>query len=412
MARRIKTKVMKKTLGGDDISTARITDLFEEMMGSKDADPNVIIPKLITVKTQISQIYKVFKQFSDSVLFREDFPKFQNALLQISKFADEVKENIDFNILHEEEYYKMDKTDINLLYRTLKNNNYVQKLIVVCGNLKKYSANFSDTKNLKDNFIMQEPGLSFRIFDFSTLDLKLLWIDSNITPTVKRYVLCVLSKLYENLFELYKTITSPDVDIDEFSEILMKCLEKLKKQPGLNRCNNAFKRISESIGLLKNNFTGYYRESVASANPNIIIESFIIDVSNQSSNDARLTREFRIIIAHLHKMSNQSGKIKDPKIKGLFNMLNNNFAAFDKGMGKTSEDESSSSMPSETPADDETNISDVLDNVDNLDNLDNVDNTEEVDSTEDVEQLDTDNLDNLDNTEEVDNSDKAEYDII
>ena len=48
--------------------------------------------------------------------------------------------------------------------------------------------------------------------------------------------------------------------------------------------------------MLEDNFDGYYRESVEAANPSIIIENFIVDVSVNQQPSASLTGEFRRII--------------------------------------------------------------------------------------------------------------------
>ena len=149
--------------------------------------------------------------------------------------------------------------------------------------------------------------------------------------------------VYKDLFAIYQLVTSPDVDIDKFADVLMGAIDQLKKQPGLHRCDNAFKRISASVELLKGRFSNYYRESVASANPTIIIESFIVDVSNQGGADARLTREFRQIINHMNKVSEQSGRNKDPAIQKLFSMLNKNFDIMERGT--KSKDSSEESVP-------------------------------------------------------------------
>ena len=95
------------------------------------------------------------------------------------------------------------------------------------------------------------------------------------------------------------------------------------------RGKNAFKRIKGSVELLNGKFPTYYRESISSGNPNVIAENFILDVSNQGGADARLTREFRLIIQHMQRVSNQTGKSKDPMVKKLFEMLNQNFKAME-----------------------------------------------------------------------------------
>lgn len=351
MAARTKIKNIKKIIGGNDINS-----LFEEMMGLKDASPAIILPKFVKSRNLVRHIYKVLMQFSNFVIFQKDFPEIMTGMKEISLFADKMKKSVYFSETEETEiqYRNLSKVELNALYKKIKDNTYIKRLIGLGGKLKRYSTYIDDKNNLRDGFIGQEPGLSFNIFDFSTFDLKVLWANKKVynnNGIVKKYVLNVLHLLWKDCFELYKIITSPDVDMDKFTEVLFVSIEKLKKTPGLNRCNNAFNRISSSVDLLKNNFDNYYRESVASSNPNMIIESFIVDVSNQGGSNASLTREFRQIIQFIHKQSVKSGKAKSPQIKKMFSVLNNNFKIM----------EQESNITSNTP---------VIDEKSDLDNMD------------------------------------------
>jgi hypothetical protein len=331
MAARVKTKIIKSAVGAEDVSK-----LFEEMMGVRDADPALVLPKFVKVRNLLRHIYKVFVQFSSFAPLRANFPQAVEGLDQIKKFAEDLRESVYFNPNTPDEtvqqYAELSKSEINAFYCKLKDHNkHVKQLLILGGRLKQYKLYLDDSKNLRDNFIGQEPGLSFMIFNFSSLDLKQLWIDRNMKPIVKTYILNVLHSIWKDTYDVYLTITSPNVDIDKFTTVIMESVANLKKQPGLNNCNNAFRRIEKSVDLLKEKFDTYYRESVSSGNPNIIMESFIIDVSNQGLGDARLTREFRQIIQHLHKVSQESGRSKDPNIQKLFKLVNKNVEAMEKG---------------------------------------------------------------------------------
>jgi len=353
MSKKVRIKEIKKMVGGNDIN-----GLFEEMMGMKDADPSIIKPKFVNARNTIRHIYKVLIQFSQFVAFRNDFPEIETGLNQIADFAEKIKDSIYFNPTEEEKeekYDRLSKVEINSLYKKLKENDYVKSLIMLCGILKQYSRYLNDKDNLKDNFIGQEPGLSLTIFQFSTFDLKVLWANQKINSMVKKYVLNVLHIIWKDTYNLYKIVTSPDVNIEEFTKLLIESIARLKKQPGLNRCNNAFNRIEQSVDLLKDKFDDYYRQSIASSNPNIIIESFIIDVSNQGGANAKLTREFRTIIQYMHKVSEQTGKNKDPNVQKLFNMLNRNFEVMDKQTRTTDDSNNDETTETANTADDNNN---------------------------------------------------------
>lgn len=331
MSRRVQVKQLKKVMGNDS-DGGNINNMFEEMMGMKDCEPDIIRPKLVKVRNLLRHIYKVLVQFATFAPLQSDFPQTVPHMQEIKDFAENMKTAIILNDTDEteEQYSTMDKSVLNTTYSTLKDHEYVRRLIVLCGKLKQHHRNFDDLENLKLNFVGQEPGLSFKIFDFSNLDFKILWADINMKTMQKKYILTILHTLYKDLFQLYRTTTSPNVDIDKFVTLLLDSIGQLKKQPGLDRCRNAFKRIEQSVELLKDRFEEYYRESIASENPNMIVESFIVDVSNQGGADARLTREFRQIIQYMHKVSNQNGRIKDPNVQKLFAMLNKNFSAMEE----------------------------------------------------------------------------------
>lgn len=325
---KVKVKKIKQLVGDVDINS-----MFEEMMGVKDAEPEIIIPKIVSVRNTLRLLYKIFNQFSTFVDLRSNFPTIGGDLDDIKKFVEDMKESvciINMTDETEEPYKTLAKEEINGIYRKLKENQYVKTLIILCNKLDKYKSNFSDPNNFKENFVNQEPGLSFKIFNFSGLDLKILWAHDNMKSAVKKYILTVLSKIHAHSYNLYKTITSPDVDIEKFTDVLINSISELKKQPELHRCKMAFSRIEQSVQLLKDKFGDYYRESVASENPNALITSFIVDVSNQGGADARLTREFRTIIQYMHKVSQRNGKSKDPNVQKIFKMLNHNYSLMEQ----------------------------------------------------------------------------------
>lgn len=334
MSKKVRIKEIKQMIG--DNEEGGLNSMFEEMMGIKNVEPEIIIPKFVKVRNTVRHIYKILILFNNILL--PDFPEYKSSFDEIKVFADELKENVCVGNTDdtEETYEDVSKDDMNGLYKKLKENTYIKRLIIQCGQMKECSKYFAELDKLELNFPGQIPGLSLQIFEFSTLDLKKLWA-TNITPKVKEYILNVLHLFYKDLFQIYRVTTSPDVDIDKFTGLLVESISKLKTQPGLSRCNNAFKRIEKSVVLLKDNFDEYYRDSIASSNPNMIIESFIVDVSNQGGSNARLTREFRQIIQYMDKVSKQNGKSNDPRIQEVFKMLRKNFEIMEQKSSKKPE---------------------------------------------------------------------------
>ena len=143
-------------------------------------------------------------------------------------------------------------------------------------------------------------------------------------------------------------MTSPDVDVTEFSEIIVKSIAAIKKQ--IPRCDKAFAQIEKSIGLLQNNFNGYYKDFIQSQNPSTIIESFVIDVSDSAKSDPQTARQFRKIINFYRKKT--QGKIKDPKLQAIFSALNSNINAMD-GKNEPTENENEQECTVDEPTEKE-----------------------------------------------------------
>ena len=158
--------------------------------------------------------------------------------------------------------------------------------------------------------------------------------------------------LYKTSYEIYEIITSPDIDISKFSDIIIQSIQQAKKM--IPRANRAFRKIEESVALLKNNFQNYYKDFVSTKNPTIILENFILDCSKEYGDDVdlELARQFKRIVMFYQKKS--QGKIKDPRINQLFEMLNKNFDMLNVKDTDVKEDSSDDEIDEEINVDEET----------------------------------------------------------
>lgn len=314
--KRVKTV---KQGGGDALQNAQVVDMFNQMLGVEKADVDIIIPKYDTVVSKSMLFAKIITAATEDV-FMKSFPEQIDACNEILKYASSLQ-SIEF-IDTSEEGRKIDGFDDKLRdhYVEIKKNNLIKTLIMTCKNLIEFKPYLSKDSEFDDSFILRIPGLSFCPFPFSSLDIKQMWLSDNMNDGVKKYVLQVLKISMSNTLEVYNTLTSPDVDVEEFSEIIISSITKVKKL--IPRCDKAFAKIEESIGLLQNNFSDYYKDFVQSQNPSTIIESFVIDVSNTGGADVQTAMQFKKIIDYYRKAT--QGKIKDPKIKKVFDMLNDN----------------------------------------------------------------------------------------
>ena len=339
MPRRGGTVKMKKMMPKGSAEDAdMLNDMFSQMTGSENADPDVIIPKLCSLNTMLVKYLKVYKLLLSFNEFIDNFPEYESDFIEVGNFIKNL-ENIvtDTDKFTEEILKSWPIINVNALYKKLKSIKEVQDIIITSSNLGKYTKYLSDMHNLGDEFIKREPGLSFKPIAFTNLDLKVLWASDKLNTMAKKYILSILSHTYKIGHSIYQLVTSPDIDIKKFSDVLIKNIDKMKKQ--IPRCDKAFDIIANSVNLLENNFGGYYKTSVEAENPSIIIESFIIDVSMSQKANATVTTQFRKIIMF---MKRQSANSKDPRVSKLFKILNSQFSMMQKetGVNPDSDDES------------------------------------------------------------------------
>ena len=329
MPKQGRVKVKKVIPNGSEEDANVLNDMFEQMTGSQGADPEIIIPKLTRLHNllfKFIKIYHLLLNFSD---FIDKFQEYNKEFDEIRDFIKNIQKIVDTDQeLSENKLKLMGIDQVNNLYKTLKNKQEVQSIIVTSGNLGKYKRYLEDKDNLKDEFIKREPGYSLIPLSFTHLDLKILWASDKLTNMAKKYILNILNHTYKIGHEMYEVITSPDIDIKRFSQVLIANIDKMKKT--IPRCDKAFDIIKNSVELLEGNFKGYYRNSVEAENPSIIVESFIIDVSMSQKANASITGQFRRIIMHMKK---QSANNNDPRVKKLFKILNYQFDLMAKKTG-------------------------------------------------------------------------------
>src|SRR5437899_3172905 len=81
-----------------------------------------------------------------------------------------------------------------------------------------------------------------------------------VTPKHKQYLLLSISMMFNKCREIHRIVTSPDIDVKKFSNVIIESIEKVKGVPELNRCNEAFNKIRDSVKLLEDNFSDYYKD--------------------------------------------------------------------------------------------------------------------------------------------------------
>lgn len=337
-----KCKVKKVAMPSPD-ETESLNDMFSQMTGLKNSDPDIIIPKLCSLLTKLQKYSKVYKLLLGFKEFISKFSEYTAEFDSITTFIKKLDDVCDIASSEKNKYAEMSADEINTMYKTLKTATEVKSVVITSSNLGHHKKSLMNKESLCDDFIKREPGVTYKPLHFTNLDLKVLWTSNNLTKMDKTYILNILSHTYLIGTEVYKLISSPDIDIRKFSNTILSSIEQMKKQ--IPRCDKAFDIIANSINTLETNFDTYYKSSVESENPSIIIESFILDVSLNQSANATITSQFRKIIMFIKKKASNT---TDPKIKQLFKILNGQFAKMEK---ETGTDETEDAIPSDAPKD-------------------------------------------------------------
>lgn len=344
MGRGQKVKMIKQNIDQEGMA-----EMFNQLLGDeKSLDINIIKDKYFKLKTNIERIYKLLDSFHNTIYVKVINDTFKTDIYKqnIKGFIEDCKTLIQEDIPDEKliRYYKF-----------IKEHKIIKDCIHICKNLIIYKKFISDNDNLSDKFIKSSKTHELVIFPFCNFDIKMIYTHIKIDDSVSKYLLIFLNMLFKTTHEIYEIITSPDIDISKFADIIVNSIKQAKKM--IPRANRAFKKIEESVELLKNNFQNYYKDFISTQNPTIILENFILDCSKDNSEDVdiELARQFKRIVMFYQKKS--QGKIKDPRIKQLFEMLNKNFDMLNV---------KETDIKKEDEEEDEENIDDDYDNIEEI----------------------------------------------
>lgn len=351
---KIKSKVVKDTLANKDI-----LEMFQGVLGTSEGSSSLGItyPKYQNIKLHVGRFLKVLSVFQESKLMG----MFQHPQEHLEGYVEALKSqlstsfvNYDFSqwvttptgieahMERKEDYKSVPPAIVaqfNETYSAIKKCSLVNTLIVTCKNLIPYKKYIGNPDELKDRFLIKGASISFCPFpDLPQLNFRQMYIDDKLTKGDKDLILLVLHKAFSISYEVYELISSPDIDVAEFVQVIMTSIEEVKKH--IPRCDQAFQKIIESVDMLKGNFKGYYKDFTASGNPTIIMENFVLDVSKNTQSSPTVTAQFRRIITHYRKLASQQAS--NPKLQSLFAQVDANFQELEKQQENPDNDYTSS----------------------------------------------------------------------
>lgn len=329
-----KVKKVKIPLTGKDEG---ISEMFNQMLGAGAANLTISYPKYLRIRNLCKSLVKIFLALADSPYMKSN-PEFAKDRQELHDFCTSATATIEvlFSMDLSEYEWNLETVDDSIkkrfseIYEAAKKSTLVNTFIVTCDRLVPYKQNFNDLEKLNPKFVTCMAGTEWCPFSFSRLNYKMLFSQTDIKENSIRFFMTVLYKVFDFSHKLWQETVSPDIDVDQFVNVIMDNMEEIKKRaPELSRCGKAFKKIAESVQLLKSNFNTYYRDFVETKDSTVMMQNFILDVSKQTGSDPEVMREFREIIKYYKKLAKQQPN--NPKMKALFDKVSESFSQLEKG---------------------------------------------------------------------------------
>lgn len=350
MPRGISVKSVKTTIGNADVQ-----EMFQSMLGEGSKDVAIVWPKFKRVRRDVERCVRTLSWLADRPWLAREFAAEQASIHQyVLRLEDEFRTyflevpDLDAHVdpllmraIGDTEEARLDLVPeltsvpaptldlFEAAYSVAMESDLVKTLVVLCEHLTVHKTSLEDKEALSDRFL-RGAGLTFApIPSLPAANFKAFSQHDGLSPRERESLKTFLHKLYHVSHDVYQATLLPDINVDDFVDVIMQSMDQLKKQPGLNRCDDAFRKIQASVNLLKGNFTKYSRDMKISGNPTIILESFVVDVSNdETANSPSLKRQFRQIISFYKKQA--KNRPMDAKAKTIFAEIDRNFEELDR----------------------------------------------------------------------------------
>lgn len=327
-------------------------DIFNQIIGAGKLNMTICVPKFIELLQSLRKVTQILDIFTNKSVFFNKLAEHSAAIDEFNDWISEVTGSIESASMDLAPYssnYEAAPDEVRVefttKYNALKSCEEISSLVKLCDNLIPYKKFISDSTNLNHKFLIGMPGVDYRPFPWSSFNIKQAVVSLDLDSSKEarcniELLMLVLNKLFNISHNIYRVISSPDVDISEFVDVVMTKIVELRKR--VPRCTKAFDKLVESVNLLKNNFNTYYRDFVETQTGTIIIENFVLDVAKNTKADPLLMKQFRDIVSYIRKAAGT--QINNPQAKVLFDKLNEQFSKFDKFSNIRADDS--------TPADD------------------------------------------------------------
>ena len=350
---RVKVKSVKKTLGNKDVQS-----LFQQAMGTDADGPlplQVVWPKFKRVRHEVARALKAASwlttcewmavYFPDELAgvhayfkrLREEFAEVFQTVPDLDVAMDPLAKRMasadpDIAISVVPDFDKVPAADLEAFtaaYRPAMQSDLVNTVIVTCNNLSLHKKALENKDDLRPRFL-RGPGLSFEPFpELAAANFKAFYNHPDVTPQDRENILFYLHKLYHVTHGVYEAVSQPDIDVEEFVEVVTASIDQVQKQFG-KECRDAFRKLKESVQLMRENFGTYIRDVQESGNANLMMENFVLDVAGNSGDvKPHVRAQFAKIIGFYRKQAKLATR-HDQKAQALFSELDKNLKELDR----------------------------------------------------------------------------------
>lgn len=358
MAVVVKQKLSKNVK--DDIE--QLSGMFNSLLGGGGADFQVLAPKYNDAVATLKGYHAIMKLYlclDSTAQLRVAHPECDGWFADMEVFMKEIADGFDLNdVVSEKEYWEAVMSEnvaaikkvteaLEKKYKRMKESDVIKKITATSSELKGHAkclaGVYSPPADKMSDFSRFHPKFKREIercdeWDFvgemntsacfkplyfaPEMDFRYLWMVMD--EKFRRYNVNFLSHLYFKGCQLYDIVTSPDVDMDKMSELLVDALCAFKDK--IKGCGEAFKVLEGTVDILKRNFSQYFRNSVAKGQEKVFFEDFFMDVANQKGLDGAVIKsQFKKMGAEINKLIGAHEGLRNrPEIGVLCDLMNRN----------------------------------------------------------------------------------------
>lgn len=340
-------KVVEKVLGDTDV-----VGLFNDVLGTDSHGPSrlaIIVPKMMDMQAQSDRFCRMLTLLGDDRWFAAQPSAAVLAAYrtEVLAAAEEAFGNVAVKAVIDvaPEYQGVDEAtsiEFDRLYCATKTkSSLVAKMLGTYVRLGRVKQCITNDEALDGSFLAHASIVRFEPLHGCDIDFRALYLGA---PAEEKHMLLLfMHKMLDITGKMHAAVTSPDVNIDEFIGVVTQSINQVRGQ--IRDCDDAFDKLIDATGLLRNKFGGYYHSAMASGNNSVIMENFITDVAMQTDASAKVQSQFKKIIMMYRKLAQKNQS--DPRVNSLFKHVDSNFAALD---GSAGDEETAQKMESASVA--------------------------------------------------------------